>query len=369
MEAWLSEAVEDEDCRLEVPMTDQERSADSRLAARVPFMEAHQAGAGSYTDPDASERRSCATTLGGRVEGGAMTGPPPDAPPSAGWLPDPTLRHELRYWDGEKWTKHVFDGGRQSVEQGPRSRLARTALGAFAVGSGLLLATPLTLGLLGGVDLASGDLAALAFAVWGCPLFCLGIGVLIRPRRSGPGAPRKAGRTLVTRVLVGVALGALLALVAIAFVAPSMIRAAVREELPPVTASVASDTFEPDGSMKSARALPLDDEGQPHTCFPKGDVDWIQLEPLPVGPMYSTRSGEPTIWITSRWGLKYRVLDASGRLIAQGQGPATPGEYGVSVPLPPVFRQGQQAFVEITSAAPSEPAFPYLISYTTWRHW
>jgi hypothetical protein len=40
MEAWLSEAVEDEDCRLEASMIDPERSSDSRLAARVLFMEA-----------------------------------------------------------------------------------------------------------------------------------------------------------------------------------------------------------------------------------------------------------------------------------------------------------------------------------------
>jgi len=29
----------------------------------------------------------------------------------AGWLPDPTQRHELRYWDGASWTAHVSDAG------------------------------------------------------------------------------------------------------------------------------------------------------------------------------------------------------------------------------------------------------------------
>jgi uncharacterized membrane protein YhaH (DUF805 family) len=29
----------------------------------------------------------------------------------AGWLPDPTARHELRYWDGASWTAHVSDAG------------------------------------------------------------------------------------------------------------------------------------------------------------------------------------------------------------------------------------------------------------------
>ncbi|MHB9002776.1 MAG: DUF2510 domain-containing protein [Coriobacteriia bacterium] len=38
-----------------------------------------------------------------------MTAAP--ALPAAGWLPDPTQRHELRYWDGAQWTEHVSGGG------------------------------------------------------------------------------------------------------------------------------------------------------------------------------------------------------------------------------------------------------------------
>lgn len=34
---------------------------------------------------------------------------------AAAWHPDPTGRHELRYWDGSQWTEHVSDGGVQSV--------------------------------------------------------------------------------------------------------------------------------------------------------------------------------------------------------------------------------------------------------------
>lgn len=34
---------------------------------------------------------------------------------AAAWHPDPTGRHELRYWDGAQWTEHVSDGGVQSV--------------------------------------------------------------------------------------------------------------------------------------------------------------------------------------------------------------------------------------------------------------
>lgn len=36
----------------------------------------------------------------------------PGAPASpANWFPDPTGRHELRYWDGRAWTADVSDGG------------------------------------------------------------------------------------------------------------------------------------------------------------------------------------------------------------------------------------------------------------------
>ncbi|HKO85810.1 MAG TPA: DUF2510 domain-containing protein, partial [Actinomycetota bacterium] len=28
---------------------------------------------------------------------------------ATGWLADPSRRHELRYWDGQRWTEHVSD--------------------------------------------------------------------------------------------------------------------------------------------------------------------------------------------------------------------------------------------------------------------
>ncbi len=34
---------------------------------------------------------------------------------AAAWHPDPTGRHELRYWDGTQWSEHVSDGGVQSM--------------------------------------------------------------------------------------------------------------------------------------------------------------------------------------------------------------------------------------------------------------
>jgi hypothetical protein len=36
--------------------------------------------------------------------------------PKAEWYPDPLRRHELRYWDGNTWTKHVADNGAQSTD-------------------------------------------------------------------------------------------------------------------------------------------------------------------------------------------------------------------------------------------------------------
>ena len=34
----------------------------------------------------------------------------------AGWLADPTKRHEYRYWNGSQWTEHVADGGVQGTD-------------------------------------------------------------------------------------------------------------------------------------------------------------------------------------------------------------------------------------------------------------
>lgn len=35
---------------------------------------------------------------------------------NAGWHPDPSGRHGLRYHDGELWTAHVADGSVQSLD-------------------------------------------------------------------------------------------------------------------------------------------------------------------------------------------------------------------------------------------------------------
>jgi hypothetical protein len=39
----------------------------------------------------------------------------------AGWLVDPSGRHEQRYWSGSKWTEHVTDGGIPGTDPPPGS--------------------------------------------------------------------------------------------------------------------------------------------------------------------------------------------------------------------------------------------------------
>jgi hypothetical protein len=61
------------------------------------------------------------------------------------WAYDPTGRHELRYWDGERWTHHVADGGVQASDDWshdlgePRSLVDRDA-GTWIVASVALVA-------------------------------------------------------------------------------------------------------------------------------------------------------------------------------------------------------------------------------------
>jgi uncharacterized protein YxjI len=44
----------------------------------------------------------------------------------ADWYPDPSGRHEHRYWDGAKWTEHVASHGRQSVDHDVSSKTPPT---------------------------------------------------------------------------------------------------------------------------------------------------------------------------------------------------------------------------------------------------
>jgi hypothetical protein len=37
----------------------------------------------------------------------------------AGWLRDPFVRHEQRYWSGTEWTEHVIDDGVPATDPPP----------------------------------------------------------------------------------------------------------------------------------------------------------------------------------------------------------------------------------------------------------
>ncbi len=44
------------------------------------------------------------------------SGASPSGAGATGWFADPSGRHRLRYWDGERWTAHVSDGQGQMVD-------------------------------------------------------------------------------------------------------------------------------------------------------------------------------------------------------------------------------------------------------------
>jgi hypothetical protein len=51
----------------------------------------------------------------GAVAGSVPVAPLPPPTPRA-WLADPSGRHELRYWDGTKFTEHVADAGKITID-------------------------------------------------------------------------------------------------------------------------------------------------------------------------------------------------------------------------------------------------------------
>ncbi len=48
----------------------------------------------------------------------------------AGWRPDPLGRHQLRYWDGARWTEHVGDSGVVGVDPLDADPSSQAAAGA-----------------------------------------------------------------------------------------------------------------------------------------------------------------------------------------------------------------------------------------------
>lgn len=53
--------------------------------------------------------------MGAAATGVAGTGGAGTSAP-AGWYPDPTGRHQMRYWDSRVWTSHVSDAGTTSTD-------------------------------------------------------------------------------------------------------------------------------------------------------------------------------------------------------------------------------------------------------------
>jgi hypothetical protein len=123
------------------------------------------------------------------------------------WYPDPTARHDHRWWDGAEWTAHVADAGRVGRDplDGPlRSGPARsTTDGAGSEpGPGWAAGRPGP----GGFVLAAG-VGALLVAPFPFLGLALAVGALVlglrARRRSGPAT----GRGLATAGVVAAALG------------------------------------------------------------------------------------------------------------------------------------------------------------------
>jgi peptidoglycan/LPS O-acetylase OafA/YrhL len=65
-----------------------------------------------------ADQQSAYTRTAADVAVPAMAGAAPAAAAgvAAGWHPDPSGRHQLRWWDGERWTTNVHDDGVTSTE-------------------------------------------------------------------------------------------------------------------------------------------------------------------------------------------------------------------------------------------------------------
>jgi hypothetical protein len=59
---------------------------------------------------------------------------PASAP--AGWIADPTGRHQFRYWDGAAWTDVVADNGQQSADPLPQASPQRSAAASLVQTAG-----------------------------------------------------------------------------------------------------------------------------------------------------------------------------------------------------------------------------------------
>jgi hypothetical protein len=114
------------------------------LAAQTAGPDTAAAEPAEADDTAAAEPAEAASyPSGGPGDPGTVAAPAVDpvvgsAPGSAGpapdWYPDPTGRHEQRYWDGSQWTEHTVTAGQQGVDPLPSDDASGTG-GATTVGA------------------------------------------------------------------------------------------------------------------------------------------------------------------------------------------------------------------------------------------
>jgi len=91
-------------------------------ASLVEQIQAELTALGPGSPPAAATALTAAARASAAVTATEQTGSPsparepaPPLPPQ-GWFPDPTHRHEMRYWNGTSWTEHVADRGTEAID-------------------------------------------------------------------------------------------------------------------------------------------------------------------------------------------------------------------------------------------------------------
>src|SRR2546423_5345168 len=122
-------------------------SSDGSLGTRL------DDGSGVWPFPSKKPRKARRSSsavvgfMGRQAIGQAVSNSLPGMSQPADWYPDPTGRHEHRYWDGSTWTEHVASHGRQSVDPDlsakppptvdrPAGKVVRDVAKAGATGAG-----------------------------------------------------------------------------------------------------------------------------------------------------------------------------------------------------------------------------------------
>ena len=71
----------------------------------------------AYLRPESARLQQWIAHLtGSSTDASPVTGYPASTPLGSQWHADPSERHELRFWDGTRWTEHVADRGVTSTD-------------------------------------------------------------------------------------------------------------------------------------------------------------------------------------------------------------------------------------------------------------